>query len=448
MPKFRLFNPRGDLFALGATSGAQLLLRVGSSLILTRILTPSAYGTMSIIVSIVLILVMLSDTGFSVCIVRSARGDEPRFLNTAFTLHLGRAVLNAGLMYIGAPFLASLYHSPVLAAPLRVVSLWFLIDSLESPAFPLALRNKRSRVILYTEVTGSVIASTFTIVYCYFSRDFWGMVYGYLLNRALVVFISHRLRLPFRLKLGVDWAAAKEMFEYTRFVMPSSMLTLFLNQYDKAVFLRFFNLGLLGIYTLAGSIAGQVDTIINRASSAVLYPRCAHNYRNARETFSLKYYVENTRLFIATLGMPAALGGAAHLLISVMYDPRYARAAEVLQAFAIRGVLLALAAPAENMLIASGESRIVLVGNVYRTVWIVAASLLGYRLFGFIGFTYGIALSSLPALVYYVWLQRRKGFLVVRYEIYKLAFVCGIACCAYLVSSLILSFWHGAPLRT
>lgn len=448
MPKFRLFNIRGDLFALGASSGAQLVLRVGSSLILTRILTPGAYGTMSIIVSIVLILVMLSDTGFAVCIVRSARGDDPRYLNTAFTLHLGRAVLNAALMYLGAPFLASLYHSPVLAAPLRVVSLWFLIDSLESPAFPLALRNKRSRVIMYTEIAGSTISTIFTIIYCYFSRDFWGMVYGYLLNRAIVVFISHRLRLPFRLRLGVDWAAAKEMFEYTRFVMPSSVLTLFLNQYDKAVFLRFFDLGLLGIYTLAASISGQVETIIGRASTAVLYPRCAHNYRNARETFSLNYYVENTRLFLATLGMPAALFGAAHLLISVMYDPRYARAAEVLQAFCVRAILLAFASPAENMLIAAGESRIVLVGNVYRTIWIIGASVLGYRLFGFMGFTYGIALSALPALTYYVWLQQKKGFLVVKYEVYKLAYACCTACCAYFVSSFILSFWHGAHLRT
>jgi len=447
MPRFRFFNVRGDLFALGATSAAQLVIRVASSLILTRILTPGAYGTMSIIVSIVLILVMLSDTGFAVCIVRSTRGDEPRYLNTAFTLHLGRAVLNATLMYFCAPFLANLYHSPVLAAPLRVVSLWFLIDGLESPAFPLALRNKRSKLILYAEIVASAIATAFTIAYCYVSRDFWGMVYGYLLNRAIIVAISHKLKLPFRLHLGVDWATAKEMFEYTRFVMPSSTLTLFLNQYDKAVFLRFFDLNLLGVYTLATGIAGQIESIISKASKAVLYPRCAHNYRNARETFSLKYYVENTRLFIATLGMPAAIGGAAHLLISALYDPRYTGAAEVLQAFCIRAVLLALASPAESMLIASGESRIVLIGNIYRTVWIVAASLLGYRMFGFIGFTYGIALSALPALAYYVWLQQKKGFLIVKYEVYKLAFVFGIAFCAYLVSTFILSFWHVTRLR-
>jgi lipopolysaccharide exporter len=447
MRKFRFFNVRGDLFALGASSAGHMLLRLGSSLILTRILTPAAYGTMSIIVSIVLILVMLSDSGFAVCIVRSARGDDPRYLNTAWTLHICRSFINAALMYLGAPFLASLYHSPTLTEPLRVVALWFLIDGLESPVFPLALRNKRSRLILYTETVGSTVSTVFTIVYCYFSRDFWGMLYGYLLNRAIVVGISHKLKRDFPLRFRVDWSAAKEMFEYTRFVMPSSMLTLFLNQFDKAVFLRLFDLNTLGIYTLATNLSGQVEGIINRASTAVLYPRCAHNYRNAPETFSLKYYVENTKLFLATLGMPAALGGAAHLVISTLYDPRYARAAEVLQAFSLRGVLLALALPAENMLIASGESRLVLTGNFYRTVWIVAASLLGYRLFGFMGFAYGISLSGLPALVYYIWLQQKKGFLIVKYEMYKLAFTCGVAVSAYLASAAIMSIWHGVPHR-
>jgi lipopolysaccharide exporter len=447
MKKLKLFNIRGDLFALGASSAGHLVLRLGSSLILTRLLTPGAYGTMSIIVSIVLILVMMSDSGFAVCIVRSNRGDDPRYLNTAWTLHICRAVINAALMYFGAPFLARLYHSPVLVEPLRVVALWFLIDGIESPAFPLAVRGKKSRLILYTETVGSVVSTTFTIVYCYFTRDFWGMVYGYLLNRAVVVAISHRLKLDFPLRFAVDWSAAKEMFEYTRFVMPSSMLTLFLNQFDKAVFLRLFDLNLLGVYSLAANLAGQVEGIISRASTAVLYPRCAHNYRTARETFSLKYYLENARLFVATLSMPAALGGAAHLVISVLYDPRYIRAADVLQAFCIRAVLLALAYPAENMLIASGESRVVLTGNVYRTVWMLGASLVGYRLFGFMGFTYGIALSALPALVYYVWLQHRKGFLLVKYELYKLAFAGGVAVAAYLASALILSFWHGAPLK-
>jgi O-antigen/teichoic acid export membrane protein len=123
-----------------------------------------------------------------------------------------------------------------------------------------------------------------------------------------------------------------------------------------------------------------------------------------------------------------------------MYDPRYAQAAFVLQAFMARAALLSLAAPAEDMLIASGEFQVILIGNILRAVWLVAAGLSGYFLFGFMGFVWGTASSGLPPLLYYLWLQRKKGFLILRYELYKIAFACSIAVLAYLASSLLLMF--------
>lgn len=437
MPRITI-NLHGDLFATGATFAAQSAVKLGSSLILTRILTPGAYGTIAILMSVVFILVMLSDVGFSVCIVRSTRGEERAYLNTAWTIRLVRAAANASIMYFAAPLIAKLYDAPTLTFAFRLLSLWFLIDGLESTAFPVAIRRQRSRVVMYSELFGSTIAAIFTVVYCYFSPTFWGLLYGALVNRLIVVTISHRFYRDIAPKIQWDWAAAKEIFEYTRFVLPSSMLSIVLNQFDRAVFLRFFNFTLLGVYSLAGNITTPVESLIGKASQMVLYPRCAHNYRADRNSFSLKYYLENVQLFVATLAIPAAIGGAAHFLITTLYDPRYAEAAEVLQAFMIRAVLKAYATPSENMLIATGESRLILVGNVYRVAWLIGASLLGYHFFGFLGFTYGIALSPLPALVYYLWMQARKGLIIVRYELYKLLFTIGVASTAYLASSFLL----------
>ena len=73
-----------------------------------------------------------------------------------------------------------------------------------------------------------------------------------------------------------------------------------------------------------------------------------------------------------------------------------------------------------------------------------AASLLGYRFFGFIGFIYGISFSGLPPLIYYLWLQSEKGMLIVRYEVYKVAFVLGVALSAHLISVLLWTFWPAA----
>ena len=92
--------------------------------------------------------------------------------------------------------------------------------------------------------------------------------------------------------------------------MPSSVLTLVLSQFDKAVFLRFFDLRLLGIYGVASNIAGQVESLISRTSEMVVYPRSAHNFRTDPSTFAEKYYTDNIRVFAVTGAMAAAVGGA------------------------------------------------------------------------------------------------------------------------------------------
>jgi O-antigen/teichoic acid export membrane protein len=147
------------------------------------------------------------------------------------------------------------------------------------------------------------------------------------------------------------------------------------------------------------------------------------------------------------LVVPAAIGGAARLFVSVLYDSRYAAAAAVLQAFMMRAVLLSLASPAEDLLIAAGQYQVILYGNVFRAIWMIVASLAGYYFFGFMGFTYGVALSALPPLIYYLWLQKEKGMLVVKYEVYKVQFAASVAILAYLASSLISALWPAVRAR-
>ena len=447
MPRFKFVNLKGDLFATGLSTAGQSAIKLISSLILTRILRPDAYGIITILMSMIFIVGMLSDIGISVSIVRDKNAEAPNYLNTAWTLRLCRAFLNGAIIFLSAPIIASLYDLPTLTEPLRIFSLWFIIDGFESTSFPIAIRRKNSRIIMYSELAATVVSTVFTIVYCYFSRDYWGMVYGALLNRLVLILLSHCYYRELRPRLQLDWVVAREMSRYTRYVMPSSVITLLLSQYDKAALLRFFDLRLLGVYGLAANIAAPVESLISKVSQMVLYPRCAQDFRDNPDTFSLKYYTGNTKLFIGILALPAAIGGAAHLLVTVLYDPRYAQAGAILQAFMLRAVLLSLASPAEDMLIASGEARVVLIGNLFRAFWIVIASLIGMHFFGFIGFAYGIALSGVPPLLYYFWVQHRKGFLRFRYEIYKVVFTSAVAIVAHLTSSFLEKISHTAHLR-
>lgn len=442
MAKFRLINFKGDLFAAGFSFGAQAVIKLCSSMILTRILRPEAYGLITVILSIAFVVELLADINVNLFIIRDQNAEEARYLNTAWTMRLGRAVLNTSIVFIGAPFIATtLYHAPALIIPLQVYSISFMISGLESMAFPMALRRKRSRIIMYSELFATFLSTVFTIIYCRFSRDYWGIIYGILLSRVLVTALSYRFYPEFRPRLHFDRSAARDILKFTKFTMPSSLLTIVMTQFDKVVFLRLFDLRLLGVYGLAGNIAAPIESLILKISNQVLYPRCAHNFRTDRETFPLKYYTENVRLFISILIVPAAICGGARLLIAVLYDPRYAQAADVLQAFMLRAMLLSLATPAEDLLIASGASHVMLVGNLFRALWMFVMSLAGYYFFGFMGFTYGAALSALPPLMYYWWLQRKSGMMIAKYELSKVIFASCVAIGAYAISAVILAFF-------
>jgi O-antigen/teichoic acid export membrane protein len=206
-------------------------------------------------------------------------------------------------------------------------------------------------------------------------------------------------------------------------------------------------LRLLGIYGLAGNIAGSIETLIIKISQAVLYPRCAHNFREHPDTATKRFYTENTRLFAGILAMPAAISGAAHLIITLLYDSRYSEAGSVLQALGIRAVLLAFASPAEDLLISAGQFQVILVGNVLRTAWIILGSLIGYYFLGFLGFVYALSLSGLAPWVYYLWLQKSKGMLIAKYELYKVAFALGVGVTSYAGSAMFLALFPGFRIK-
>lgn len=444
----KLINFKNDLFATTFSFVAQAVIRLVSSLILTRILRPQAYGIITIMVSVLFVIGNIVDTNVILFVVRDKNAEQPRYLNTAWTLRFSRSLLSALALFLCAPLISNrIYDLPALTLPLQVFSLWFVIDGFESMAFPLAVRRKQARIQMYCELLAATLSTTFSILYCWHTRTFWGIAFAIIISRTIMTGLSWTFFTDKRPRLQVDWAAAREILSYSKFTIPSSMLTLCMNQFDKVVFLRLFDLRLLGVYGLAGNIAGSVEALITKISQSVLYPRCAHNYRTDPDTLAVKYYRENTKILAAIIGMPALVGGAGRLLIALLYDPRYAQAGMVLEALMVRSVLLSLASPAEDLLISAGAYHVILTGNVLRTIWIFAGSLGGYYLFGFTGFIYGFASSGLPPLLYYLWLQKKKGLLRMRYELLRVGFAVAAGSASYAASGLFLALWHVSRLR-
>src|SRR5947209_12532904 len=69
------------------------VIRFGSNLLLTRLLVPEMFGVMAIAMVVIIGLAMFSDLGLGQSVVRSVRGSEPLFLNTAWVVQILRGML-------------------------------------------------------------------------------------------------------------------------------------------------------------------------------------------------------------------------------------------------------------------------------------------------------------------------------------------------------------------
>jgi O-antigen/teichoic acid export membrane protein len=125
---------RGSGLIIGSHGGGQLI-RLARSLILTRLLFPEAFGVMSLVWVVMFGLGMLSDLGVGPAIIRDKRGEDPDFLNTAWTLQVIRGVVLLGIACLIAYPMATFYNEPDLAQLIPAAGLFALIAGFNSTAF-------------------------------------------------------------------------------------------------------------------------------------------------------------------------------------------------------------------------------------------------------------------------------------------------------------------------
>ena len=432
-------NLKGELFSSTFTYGATAFIKLGSSLVLTRLLAPQAYGIFGILLSLVFIVNLVSDVGTYAFLIRHPRGGEPKFIHAVWTIRFFRSVLNFGVLFLCAPIIADIYNTPVLTNALRIFSFQFLIAGFESMSFVLTQRDQKARISNYADLISNAAMTLFVIGAASVLRSYLALVYGVLLQQTLITIGSHFFYRNIGIRFAYDREAVADQFKFARFVLPSSLLTMVLSQYDKLILLKLFNLTLVGVYSVAGNMLGPISGVILHNARVILYARCSAYFRSDRSTARARYYEENRRLLLVGVTLPAIVAGFSQLFISMLYDQRYTMAGSILTVMGLGAVMGALQNSSENVLVASGRTHTVLVGNVVRVFSVIPASILGYYLFGFYGFLWFGQTATVVLIIYYFLQQKRYGLLDLSKEFRLLGVAALVFIICFSLSHLLLT---------
>lgn len=387
---------------------AMNVVRLGSNLVLTRLLAPEAFGVVGLMATISFVFQLLTDMGFDAFVVRSRKGEERRFLNVIWTIRLLRGIALATVMFIGAGALAAAFDKPVLEAPLRAASLLFIVEGLRSTHQIVAQRQQRVSYVAVIEFVAFALQTIVTLVAAYYLRSFWAIVVGMYAGALINLIFSYTLFPGGLHRIAYDREDARELWRFARLVIASSTITIILAQADKIFIGRALTLEALGLYMLAVNLTGAAITLVQKYTGRVLYPLFAQTYRTAPETLPAVYYQSRRRLTLILSFLLGAGFGGGHFIVRLLLDDRYLGAGVYVSLLCLGPLFLLSNKAAEGYAISVGRVRSALESNIVRLVWIALAAPLGYHVFGVIGLVAAFALIEAAAALY--WWRRLRLF--------------------------------------
>lgn len=352
-------------------------LRLASNLILTRLLFPEAFGLMALVSVFMIGLAMFSDIGLGPSIMQNPRGDEPTFLNTAWTIQAIRgACLWLATCVLAGP-VAAFYAEPQLAQLLPAAGLSLLIAGFNSTKLETANRHLVLGRVTALDIISQVAGLIVMIGLAWVMRSVWSLVIGIIVTAAVKLWLSHALLPGARNAFLMDRLAAGELVHFGKWIFLSTVLGFLIAQGDKIIFGKFLELGMFGVYNIGYFLASFPILLGSAVMTRVLIPL----YRERPPAASQDNFAKISRarygLSASILLLLACMALVGPTLVNLLYDPRFAAAGAVVVVVSCAHIPYVIGMTYEHAALAAGDSR-----NVFAVMALKSATQLGLLLAG------------------------------------------------------------------
>lgn len=401
-------------------------LRLGGNLLIARMLAPDAFGLMGVVIVLQVALTMLSDLGVQRSLVQSQRGSEPAFYDTCWSVLLLRGTGLTGLtllLGIGVSWgqslawfpATSIYADTRLPPLILAMSLVPLLQGMRGAGAYQADRRMAVGRLVMVELLSQLVALVVTMSLAWSTRSHWALLAGML--TAAVASRCFEWLLLERLPMRWCWErqALDELRDMARWVMPASVLGLLALHGERLVLAGLLGTHDFGLYSVAFLLAGAVQTVSGLLGLRVVFPTLSEVARERPADLEriLSRFQVLFDLLVVTVFTALAIAGPA--VVALLYDARYQAAGGMLAILALGGISQR-ALVIEQCYLALGQANYTAAAQLMRSLVLVPAILVGFRLWGVQGALAGVALAQFAGLPVGYWFKWRHGLLSWRAE--------------------------------
>lgn len=320
--------------AFVAARSLNMVVQVGTTILLARLLSPRDYGLVAMVFALVGFAPMLIDLGTTDATVQRKRITHVD-VSALFWLRVAIAGTLMLLLVGGSGFIASFYGEPALTDIALVSSLTFVVAALSAQHFALMRRAMQFKRMAIIEISSNVISSIVAITMALTGWGYWALVAKPILGSglsAVAAWVSCPW-LPGRPRFTPE---AKEMVGFGMGVTGFTM-TDYLAQYaDRIALGYFYGAGPLGYYQNALLLYNNLLSLFTQLHDVAV--SSLSKLRNNVDELKRSWAAALSSLtFFSSLAF-AGLAVTGQDFVVILLGQKWAPAGPLLCIFAVRGI--------------------------------------------------------------------------------------------------------------
>lgn len=240
------------------------------SIILARILMPSEYGIIAMVMVFINIANVFTSTGFGESLVQKKNADELDF-STVFYCTFSLSVVIYIILFICAPYIAKFYHTKEIVLVLRVLSVKIIFSSIATVQHAYVQKHMIFKKFFFSTLGGTVISGVLGILLAYAGAGVWALVAQYLSNTIIDIIVL-LITVPWHPKFLFSLERAKALMDFGWKLVFANLINAIYNELRSLIIGRSYSSAALAYYNKGNQIPALAITNIDTAIGTVVFP--------------------------------------------------------------------------------------------------------------------------------------------------------------------------------
>lgn len=347
---------------LGSMGAAQLvirLVRLASTVFISRLLLPADYGMAAIALTVYELVSLFTRNGISAQVVQAADDEVDAVAMAAYRMTWIICLALMGLQIAAAWPVAWLYGNAGLAGPIAAMSVIYLATPVSSIQAAFQSRESRLGRIAMAGAAQTIADNLLTIALAYLGYGLWAIILPKILVAPLWIYFvryGHSWR-PHKLKPGEPRADWRKLLRFSRNVMGVELMSTLQANIDNVLVGYFLGVHALGLYFFAFNSGLGISLGLISAAGVAVYPHFCEARGNRSELLNR---LSKTRKTLAKTFLPLILAQAAlaPIYVPLVFGHRWVEAIPVLSVICLSALVRPFANASSQFLKAVGRPEI------------------------------------------------------------------------------------------